>query len=386
MKVVVLGGGIGGLESAIYLRKYGFDVTLVSDRPYLYLYPVSIWIPTGEKAFEDVCLPLKRFAKVHKFELIIDTVEAIEHEKRQVKLQTQNIAYDELVIALGAGKMKVEGVEHAPSICGKPGESVILQDQLNRLIEKGSGSIAMGFGGNPKDSSAVRGGPAFELIFNVHNLLKKKGLRKNFELNFFAPMPRPGQKMGDKAVDEMFKMFNRLNIGMHFGKKIKAFSSEGVAFEDESLLKSDLTMFIAAGSGNPILKESGLPLSEAGFVKIDAHCQVQGHEHIWAVGDVAAIEGVEWRAKQGHLAEAMGRAVAFNLKAIREKRSERHAYQEHMNIICMMDTGNAAALVYRSKKRAFMLPLPFIGHAMKKGWGWYYKNSKLKRFPRLPGM
>lgn len=386
MKVVVIGGGIGGLESAIYLRKYGFDVTLVSDRDYLYLYPVSIWIPTSEKAFEDVCLPLDRFAKVHGFELIVDPVQSIEHQTNQVVLQSQTLHYEQLVIAIGAGKMKVEGVEHAPSICGKPGESVVLQDQLARLVEKGSGSIAMGFGGNPKDTSAVRGGPAFELIFNVDHYLKKKGIRKHFELNFFAPMPRPGQKMGEKAVDSMFKMFSRLNIGMHFGKKIKSFSSEGVTFEDQSLLKSDLTMFIAAGAGNPIVKESKLPLSEAGFIKINNHCQVEGKDNVWAVGDVASIEGVEWRAKQGHLAEAMGRAVAYNLQSIRDGKAERHEYQEHMNIICMMDTGGAAALIYRSKKRTFMLPLPLIGHAMKKGWGWYYKNSKLKRLARLPGM
>ncbi len=52
----------------------------------------------------------------------------------------------------------------------------------------------MGFGGNPKDPSNVRGGPAFEVLFNVHNELKKKGIRDNFELTFFAPMEKPVQE------------------------------------------------------------------------------------------------------------------------------------------------------------------------------------------------
>jgi len=384
--VVVLGGGIGGLESAIYLRKYGFDVTLVSERDYLYLYPTSIWIPFNKRRFEDVCLPLEDFAKVHGFKLIVDSVTKIESDKKEVRLKNQTLSFENLVIALGAGKMKVEGKDHAPSICGKPGESVVLKGQLEALIAKGSGSIAMGFGANPKDSSAVRGGPAFELIFNLHNHLKRLGIRDDFELNFFAPMERPGQKMGDRAVDTMIKIFNQQNIGMYFGQKIKQFSSEGVHFADETLLKSDLSMFIAAGAGHPVVVESGLPVSEAGFVTINEACEVEGFDHIYAIGDVASIKGASWRAKQGHLAEAMGRAVAFNIKAKQKGTVERKTYTKHMNIICLMDNGKNAALVYRSANKELILPLPFCGHFLKKAWGWYYKNSKLKRFPRIPGM
>lgn len=386
MQVVVLGGGIAGLESAIYLRKYGFEVTLVSDREYLYLYPTSIWIPTGEYDFEDVALPLKRFANVHRFTLIIDPVTKIDTAQKSVTLATQTLQYDQLIIALGYAKMQPPGVEHAPSICGKPGESLQLKSRLQTLVSKGGGTISIGFGGNPHDTSAVRGGPAFEVIFNLHTYLKRKGMRKHFTLNFFAPMARPGQKMGEKNVDSMIEMFRRSDIRMHFGKKIQGFNSQGVIFEDESQLSSDMMMFIAGGTGHPIAKAGNLPLSEAGFIKIDEFCQVEGFDDIYAIGDVAAIEGVEWRAKQGHLAEAMGRAAAFNLKQKREGKSERASYRAHMNIVCLMDTGNGAALIYRSTKRTLMIPLPIIGHWLKKGWGWYYKNSKLGRFPRIPGM
>ncbi len=52
----------------------------------------------------------------------------------------------------------------------------------------------------------MRGGPAFEVLFNIHNMLKKRGLRDKFELTFFAPMAKPGQKMGPKALVMMDKM------------------------------------------------------------------------------------------------------------------------------------------------------------------------------------
>jgi sulfide:quinone oxidoreductase len=51
-----------------------------------------------------------------------------------------------------------------------------------------------------------------------------------------------------------------------------------------------------------------------------------------------------------------------------------------------MDIGNGAAFVYRDNKRGLMIPMPLVGHWMKQGWGWYSKNSKLDKIPRLPGM
>jgi sulfide:quinone oxidoreductase len=51
-----------------------------------------------------------------------------------------------------------------------------------------------------------------------------------------------------------------------------------------------------------------------------------------------------------------------------------------------MDTGNGAAFVYRSNESAKMIPMPIIGHCMKKAWGWYCRNSKLGRIPRIMGM
>ena len=176
-KVLVLGGGFAGIEAAIYLRKEKFDVTVVSDRDYFYIYPTSIWIPTGDGKFSDMSVPLDDLKKAHGFEVIIDEVTSIQSKENRVVCKNQEITdYDYLVIAIGSGKMKHQGINHTLSICGKPEESLDIKDALDALVAKGSGKIAMGFGGNPKDTSSVRGGPAFEVLFNVHNMLKKKTL------------------------------------------------------------------------------------------------------------------------------------------------------------------------------------------------------------------
>jgi sulfide:quinone oxidoreductase len=383
-RVVIAGGGFAGLEAAIDLKKAGFEVTLVSNRDYMYIYPVSIWIPTKQRTFDETCIPLVDLQKAHGFDLIIDEVTTIRTDEKTVALKKgDSLSYDYLILAMGAGKMPHDGIENTYSICGEPKVSMEISDRLETLVRKGHGKIAFGFGGNPKDTSAVRGGPGFELMFNVHNYLTKLGIRDRFELTFFAPMEKPGARMGEKALKMMDKMFSMQNLKRSFGKKIKRFERDGVVFEDESRLDSDLVLYIPANAGHPVIRGSNLPQNEAGFVTINDYCEVEGLENVYAVGDTAAIEGPQWRAKQGHIAEVMARNAAFNIIAKEKGSAERKGYIEHLNILCVMDTGNGAAFVYRDDKKAMMLPMPVVGHWMKRGWGVYCRMSKLGRFPRI---
>jgi len=386
-KILILGGGFAGVQTAIELQKKGnFDVTLVSDRDYLYLYPISIWVPVHIKDPEDIKVPLAKIQKKYPFKVIVDKVTEIQAAENKVVCANQILSYDYLVAAFGAEKLSHKGINNTLSICAKPEMALEIRNKIDALVQKGSGKIAIGFGGNPKDKSAVRGGPAFELMFNIHNYLKKQKLRNNFELTFFAPMEEPGAKMGKGSLAMLDKMFDKYNINKRFGKKIKEFVENGVIFEDDSKLDSDFTMFIAAGTGPEMLKTSDLPLSESGFIRIDNTGQVIGFSNVFAIGDIAALEGPDWIAKQGHIAELMGRNAAYNISEIEKGSDKRKGYQEHLNILCVMDTGDGAAFVFRNGKKAFIIPMPIVGHWLKKGWGVYAKLTKLSGFPRLPGM
>jgi sulfide:quinone oxidoreductase len=292
---------------------------------------------------------------------------------------------------MGSSKIKHEGILNTLSICGAPEQSLLIRDKIDALIKKGSGKISFGFGNNPDDTSAVRGGPTFELLFNVHNMLKKKGIRDNFELTFFAPMPDPGKKMGPKALKTLNIFLNNLNIKRHIGKSIKRFEEGSIIFEDDSKLESDFTIFTPAGDGHDLVRNSDLPTNEAGFITIDDFCQVKLQDsnessNIYAIGDIAALDGAPWRAKQGHVAEVMARNVAFNIVQKDNNKDEFKGYREHINILCVMDTGDGASLIYRDDSKDFIIPLPVVGHWLKKGWGIYYKLSKLNKIPRIPKM
>lgn len=386
-KVLILGGGFAGVQTAIELQKSGqFDVTLVSDRDYLFMYPISIWIPVRTNTFEDAKVSLEKVQRKYPFNLVIDKVIRIHASNNQVVFDTQVLSYDYLVVAFGADKMQHKGINNTLTICGKPEQTLDLRNKLDMLALKGTGKIAIGFGGNPKDKSAVRGGPAFELIFNIHHYLKKKGLRDNFELTLFAPMENPGARMGKGAMKAILTLFAKQNIQKRFGKKITEFVEDGVIFEDESKLEADLIMFIAGAKGSAILTDSDLPLSEAGFVKINNYNQVAEFPNVFAIGDAAAYEGPEWTARQGHISEVMGRNAAHNILQIEKGKTDFKGYQEHLNILCIMDMGNGAAFVYRDNKKEIMIPMPIFGHWLKQAWGTYSKLTKVGKFPRIPGM
>ncbi len=385
---LVLGGGFAGVEAAIKLRKRGYNVTLISDRDYLFIYPISIWIPVNGISFEDSKMPLADLQKKHGFNLLIDSVESIDAKNKTVKLAKGEEAYDYLFIALGMSKVPMKGLENTLSICGQPQQAVSIKDELDKLVQTGKGTISIGFGGNPKDpkGSAVRGGPAFELLFNISTYLKKKGLSKNFELNFFAPMAEPGKRMGKNAVKNLGKFYKHYGIKDHVGNKIMGFTKNEIQFEGGKILKSDLLVFIPGGSGHPVLKESGLPLSDAGFVKTLPTCQVEGFPEVYAIGDSAELLGPAWGAKQGHIAEIMADVAAYNAHQQITGSGKTKSYIDKVSIICVMDSGNGAAWVSRTSKKEKMIMLPIIGHWLKKGWGFYFKNSKMKRIPRIPGM
>ncbi|MDO9208132.1 MAG: sulfide:quinone reductase, partial [Sulfuricurvum sp.] len=200
-------------------------------------------------------------------------------------------------------------------------------------------------------------------------------------------MAEPGARMGGKALKLMEMLFKKNRFHSRYGKKIARFEQNEIVFEDGSTLESDLTMFIPAGNGQPLITKSDLPLNNAGFIRINDFCEIAGVEGWYAIGDASALVGPDWKAKQGHIAEVMARnaahnsAITFGLKS-----GEKKGYQNHLTILCVMDMGNGAGFVYRDDKKAYLIPMPIVGHWLKIGWGWYYKMSKMGYIPRLPGM
>lgn len=396
-RILVIGGGIGGLEAAISLSKAfknkpGYRIDLISNKPSVYIYPLSIWIPVGKRRPEDISMSLEELARLWGFNFIEETVLDIVSKSNAVTTNKQTHQYDYLVVALGGTTLKPKGIEHTFSICGGADEAVQIRDRFNELVEKGSGAIACGFSGNPKDQTGVRGGPVFEVLFNFDHYLRQKGLRDKFRLVFFSPSQEAGKRLGGPGLKVLQKLFMERGIKPIFGHKITEFQSNGISFVDHDFLETDLTLFTPGMQGHPVFQKSDLPLSDAGFVPINDFCQadpiddtchLEDIDNCYVIGDSAYFRGPEWRAKQGHLAEAMARNVATNIALKESGKIQTETFNQHLNIMCVMDLGKDAAFIYRDEHKA-IAPIGRWAHWAKLAWEKYYKLNKRGKVPNAP--
>ncbi|MFP4134714.1 MAG: NAD(P)/FAD-dependent oxidoreductase [Cyanobacteriota bacterium] len=384
-KILVLGGGLGGVEAAIDLKKKfknDYQVDLISNRDFLYIYPASIWLTIGKRTVEDLSIPLPQLAEIHGFNFLHEEVKEISGQQQRVVTDQEEHQYDYLIVALGATKVKPKGVENTYSVCSGPEEGIRIQEKFLELVERGHGTIACGFSGNPKDSTAVRGGPMFEVAFNMDHYLREKGLRDNFKLIFFSPSPTPGKRLGQKGLTKLGGLFKERNIETRTGKKFKEFTENSIIFEDNSYVEADLIAYIPGLSGNPVLTNSDLPLTDAGFVPVNNGGLAQGFDNCYVIGDSSFFEGPTWRAKQGHLAEVMARTTAENIALQEAGKEPTASFHEEINLLCVMDLGDDGVFVYRDEDKGYA-PKGMWAHWAKLAWERYYKWNKYGKIPRL---
>ncbi len=354
--IVILGSGFAACTAVKTLRKQGFqgDISLVAPRPELFYFPSLIWVPSGQRKYEDLAVPLHRFLEKNRVEYIQSSVTGLLAEEKTVVLEDdKTLSYDAVIIATGGRYIrKLPGIENACIACSGWQDTKAFSDKLAAMNE---GTIAFGFAGNPKEPSAMRGGPVFEFLFGVDTLLRKQGRRDKFKLVFFSPAPTPGKRLGEKAVDRLLGEMKKRDIQTYLGKKMKSFSDSAVETEGAKF-DADLILFIPGMTGPAWAANSGLTLSEGGFFQANEFCQVEGQDHVFVAGDAGSFPGPEWKPKQAHMADLQAEAAAKNaLEAIQFKPP---AHRFKTELICIVDTLSNASMVYRDPKRSFMLKMP----------------------------
>lgn len=370
--VVIVGAGFAACTAVKTLRKQGYrdKITLISPRAELFYYPSLIWVPAGKRDYKNLVIPLNNFFHKNNVDYIQSKVTAVDAESQKVQTETETIHYDALIIGSGGRYIrKLPGIENACIACSGWKDTKAFSDKLAAMNE---GTIAFGFASNPNEPSAMRGGPVFEFLFGVDTLLRQQGRRENFNLVFFSPAPRPGQRLGDKAVDRILAEMKKRNIKTYLGKKMKHFSENTIQTEAESFA-ADLILFIPGMTGPEWAAKSGLALSEGGFFKADKYCQVEGQDRVFVAGDAGSFPGPDWRPKQAHMADLQAEAAAKNVLDVLNLMKPRHTFKTEL--ICIIDTLTSGSLVYRSEKRGLMMKMPPL-HWLKR----WYERLYLKEY------
>ncbi len=370
--IVIIGAGFGGLTAIRTLRKQGCrdPITLISPRPIMFYYPSLIWVPAGQRTEEDLSVPLENFFKRQDVKYHQGSVTGLDPNAREVQTDNGTVVFDSLIIASGGRFIKkLPGIEHAYTPCDGYAPTKAYTDRLAALE---GGTLAFGFGGNPKEPAAMRGGPIFEFLFGIDTLLRQQKRRDKFDLVFFSPAPEPGKRLGIKAVKALLGEMKKYNITTHLGNKMKGFS-ENMVHTEGGDINTDLTMFMPGMTGPAWAANSGLQLSEGGLIKGDAHCCVPGFKNIYVIGDSASLPGPDWMPKQAHMADLQAVAAAKNLLA--EQKGEPAEEEFKTELICIVDTLNKGMMVFRNSKKTILLPKLRVLSWAKRLFEWNYLRA-----------
>ena len=362
-RITVIGAGFGALSTVRELRRRDAqaEITLVAPRAELHYLPGIIWIPAGLRTREQLVVPLANFFRRMNVLHVQAEVTGLREGGRVVDTTAGELRNDALVIASGGRFIKkLPGIEHALTPC----EGITVAEQIrDRLRALRGGTIAVGFAGNPNEPSAVRGGPMFEFLFGIDEQLKREGRRDQFELVFFNPMKEPGNRLGPKAVQHLLAEMARRGIKTHLGHKMVRFEADKVVTEGGEFA-ADLILFMPGMTGNAWFDQTELPRSPGGLLKADAHCRVEGTEHVYVVGDSGSFPGPDWMPKQAHMADLQAAAAAQNLLA--GLRGQAASATFKVELLCIIDGLTQGTLVWRTPERNIILPPMRLLHWAKR--------------------
>ena len=361
--IVVLGTGFGALSTVRAVRAGGCTdpITMIGPRAELHYLPGTIWIPSGLRTRADLVVPLGNFFQRMNVQHHQASVTGLSDDGRVVHTTAGDVANHALVIASGARFIrKLPGIEHAIIPCEGIDAAERVRDRLRALT---GGTIAIGFGANPHEPSAVRGGPMFEFLFGIERQLRREGRREQFKLVFFNPSPKPGIRLGEKTVAQLLARMQRQGIETHLGHKMLRFEADKVVTEGGEFA-ADLILFMPGLTGPAWLDQSTLPRSPGGMVAADAQCRVAGFERVYVVGDSGSFPGPDWMPKQAHMADLQAEAAAHNLLA--ELAGGRGERGFKVKLICIIDAIDQGTLVYRTEQRQIVLPPSRLMHWAKR--------------------
>lgn len=369
MNITILGTGFGALTAIKNVRKQApnAEITVIAPSKELVYLPGIIWIPSNLRQAEDLRINLTNFFNRQKVKYIQARVEDVFNNGRTVQTDKGNFENDGLIIASGGSFIKkLPGIEHTITPCEGINAAENIKSQLNNLS---GGTIAIGFGGNIKEPSAMRGGPMFEFLFGIDTLLRRQGRRDKFNLIFFNPALQPGKRLGNKVPDIILKMMAKKGIKTHLGHKLKSFEANKVITEGGEI-EADMILFMPGMTGPHWSKNSEITKSEGGLIKANEFCQVEGMEKTYVAGDSGSYPGPDWQPKQAHMADLQAIAAARNL--VFELSGKTNFQTFKFELICIIDTLSHGVLIKRTEKGAILLPPLRLMHFAKRFFEYLY--------------
>lgn len=313
-KVLILGGGSGGLAAAGRLKELLGDkvsITVIDKQTSFVMGFSLLRVMTGEKTEQEVKISKEKISQ-KGIKFINSEVKEIDVKQSLVRTgQGEELAYDYLVIALGAelAPEKVSGFESAFHM-------YTLEDAKklkDALLSFNSGSIRLVVCSTPFKCPAA----PYEAAMLIDDYLRSKGLREKSDIEVFTPEPLPMPVAGPGVGNAVVAMLNEKRINFHNNTKISSIDgrTKEIILENGAREKYDLLIAIPPHTSPNVVRESDLADTASGWIPVDPQNMQTKHDKVYAIGDVAAVKLPSGMMLPKAATFAFGQAeiVAFNI-------------------------------------------------------------------------
>jgi NADH dehydrogenase len=305
-RVVILGGGFGGVYAALALEKLrgrqdDFEITLVSRENYFVYQPLLPEIISGSIGIFDTVSPLRRLLR--KTDVQVREVESIDLQDQVVnttpgfKPVPHQIPYDHLVISLGT-------VTDFRGMTGLPqhalpfkylGDAIHIRNHVIHVLEEASIEKDPALKQALLTFVIVGGGFAgVECAAELNDFVRRVARTyrnvdpKQVRIVLLEIMDHILLGLVDKLRLLAEKVLTQNGIEVRLKTGLKAATGDEVILTDGSRIATKTLVSTVPASPNPIIDTLDLP-KERGRIKVDARLQVEGSDHLWALGDCAMI-------------------------------------------------------------------------------------------------
>ena len=402
-RVVVVGGGLGGLKLVSSLRDTDFQVVLVDKNNYNQFPPLIYQVASAGLEPSNISFPFRRLFQGWKnFFFRMAEVQHIDTEEKAIKTSIGTIHYDDLVLAAGATTnfFGNKNIEASALPMKSVSESMRLRNTILQNLERAETEDNEARKQALMNIAIVGGGPSGVEIAGVLAEMKQTILPRDYpdldtscmHIYLINATPRLLGAMSERSSREAKKALKELGVEVMTNCMVTDYVDKELVLKDGQRISAETVIWVSGIKANNI---DGIPtesIGHAGRILVDRFNRVKGLKDVYAIGDQCIVEGDE-AYPYGHpqlaqVAIQQAKTLAKNL--IRQEKGETEQPFSYHNLGTMATIGRKKAVVEIGKLKfggffAWLLWLivhlrSILGVKNKTivflNWMWSYMNYK----------
>lgn len=298
-RIVIIGGGFGGLELIKILRKAPVQIVLIDKHNYHGFQPLFYQVATGGLEPDSVATPFRKIFEGQKnFIFRMARVVSVNTEKKIIRTTIGNVSYDYLVLATGSKTnfFGLDGVDEKAMPLKTIPQALDLRSLILQNFEKALQVDDIDDRKSRMNIVVVGGGPTGVEVSGALAELKRHVLPNDYpeldirqmRIYLIETTSRLLTGMSEKAGIKSKKFLEELGVEVWLGVSVKSYDGLKVQLSNGKLILSRSLIWSAGVLGNTI---AGLEkaVGKQNRLMVDDNNQVIGYENVFAIGDLAAM-------------------------------------------------------------------------------------------------